>query len=302
MKEIKLLLADDQDLIRESLNIVLDMDPDIEVVALAENGEAAVAACRDKQPNVVLMDIHMPVMDGVEATKRIKAQWPETRVIILTTFQEVGYVVEALGAGAEGYLLKAIHPKDLVAGIKWVHRGGTLIPQDIARLLVDQVRTGGADASGGARFGGAASGGHGGIGNAGGTGIGGNAGHGGAGENGGVGYGAAGGVPGGHGGTGNAGGAAGVGYGGSGGFGSNAGGSRGGAGSGASAAASVYGLSERELQVLHSIADGLNNKEIAEKLFLSEGTVKNYISNIYSKMDVRDRIQAARKAQDEGML
>jgi DNA-binding NarL/FixJ family response regulator len=225
MKEIKLLLVDDQDLIRESLHIVLDMDADIEVVGLADNGVAAVDKCRETKPNVVLMDIHMPVMDGVEATKRIKAEWPDVRVIILTTFQEVNYVVEALGAGAEGYLLKAIHPKDLAAGIKWVHRGGTLIPQDIAKLLVEQARSGG---SGG-----------------------------------------------------------------------------GDAGAGAAAQPTrvdVYGLSERELQVLHCIAAGLSNKEIAEKLFLSEGTVKNYISNIYSKMDVRDRIQAARKAQDEGML
>lgn len=225
MKEVKLLLVDDQDLIRESLHIVLDMDPDIEVVGLAENGQVAVDKCREAKPNVVLMDIHMPVMDGVEATKRIKAEWPDVRVIILTTFQEVNYVVEALGAGAEGYLLKAIHPKDLAAGIKWVHRGGTLIPQDIAKLLVEQARSGGAG-SGDAASGAAA-------------------------------------VP---------------------------------------TRSDAYGLSERELQVLHCIAAGLNNKEIAEKLFLSEGTVKNYISNIYSKMDVRDRIQATRKAQDEGML
>lgn len=222
MKDIQLMLVDDQDLIRESLHIVLDMDPEIEVTALAENGKAAVDLCREKQPNVVLMDIHMPVMDGVEATKRIKAEWPHIRVIILTTFQEVGYVVEALGAGAEGYLLKAIHPKDLAAGIKWVHRGGTLIPQDIAKLLVDQARTGTAGA--------------------------------------------------------------------------------GGADSAETVRSGAYGLSEREMQVLNCIAQGLNNKEIAEKLFLSEGTVKNYISNIYSKMDVRDRIQATRKAQEEGML
>jgi DNA-binding NarL/FixJ family response regulator len=224
MKDLKLMLVDDQDLIRESLHIVLDMDPEIEVTALAENGKVAVDLCREKQPNVVLMDIHMPVMDGVEATKRIKAEWPHIRVIILTTFQEVGYVVEALGAGAEGYLLKAIHPKDLVAGIKWVHRGGTLIPQDIAKLLVDSARTGGA------------------------------------------------------------------------------GGAAGGADGADAARHDAYGLSEREMQVLHCIAQGLSNKEIAEKLFLSEGTVKNYISSIYSKMDVRDRIQATRKAQEEGLL
>lgn len=228
MKEIKLLLADDQDLIRESLHIVLDMDPDIEVVGLAENGRAAVELCEKHRPGVVLMDIHMPEMDGVEATRQIKQRFPEIRVIILTTFQEIQYVVDALGAGAEGYLLKAIHPRDLAAGIKWVSRGGTLIPQDIAKMLVnrlqgvEQPEAHGAAASHSEEQ---------------------------HGKNG-----------------------------------------------------SSYGLSERELQVLHCIADGLNNREIAERLFLSEGTVKNYISSIYSKMDVRDRIQATKKAQEEGMV
>ncbi|MDD9266676.1 response regulator [Paenibacillus sp. GCM10023248] len=224
---LKLLLVDDQDLIRESLHIVLGMDPDIDVVGLAENGRIALQQCEEHRPDVVLMDIHMPVMDGVEATRQIKAAWPQTRVIILTTFQEITYVVDALGAGAEGYLLKAIHPKDLAAGIKWVHQGGTLIPQDIARMLVEQARGAAEPSSRDAEA-----------------------------------------KP---------------------------------AGEEASRT-DAYGLSEREVQVLQCIADGLNNKEIAEKLFLSEGTVKNYISSIYSKMDVRDRVQASKKAHEEGML
>ncbi|MDU0203640.1 MULTISPECIES: response regulator transcription factor [Paenibacillus] len=225
---LKLLLVDDQDLIRESLHIVLGMDPDIEVVGLAENGHIAIQQCEEHQPDVVLMDIHMPVMDGVEATRKIKETWPQIRVIILTTFQEISYVVDALGAGAEGYLLKAIHPKDLAAGIKWVHQGGTLIPQDIARMLVQQAKGAAeptvrdTEVSRPARE--------------------------------------------------------------------------------EPARTDAYGLSEREVQVLHCIADGLNNREIAEKLFLSEGTVKNYISSIYSKMDVRDRVQASKKAHEEGMI
>lgn len=228
MEAIKLLLVDDQDLIRESLHIVLDMDPDIQVVGLAENGNIAIQLCEKHQPDVVLMDIHMPVMDGVEATRQIKARWPHIRVIILTTFQEISYVVDALGSGAEGYLLKAIHPKDLAAGIKWVHQGGTLIPQDIAKMLIQQLKGGGGSTS--QAIGGAKN--------------------------------SATDVP----------------------------------------RNDTYGLSERELQVLQCISDGLSNKEIAEKLFLSEGTVKNYISSVYSKMDVRDRIQASKKAHDEGML
>ncbi|MBP1995015.1 response regulator transcription factor [Paenibacillus eucommiae] len=235
LEEIKLLLVDDQDLIRESLHIVLDMDPEIKVVGLAENGRVALELCETQQPHVVLMDIHMPIMDGVEATREIKSRWPHIRVIILTTFQEINYVVDALGAGAEGYLLKAIHPKDLAAGIKWVSRGGTLIPQDIAKMLVEQLR---GDAAKNA------------------TAIADN----------------------------------------------------GPASKPKSSPASdtgrseAYGLSDREQQVLQSISDGLSNKEIAEKLFLSEGTVKNYISNIYSKLDVRDRVQASKKAHDEGMF
>lgn len=229
-KNIKLLLADDQDLIRESLHIVLDMDPEIEVAGLAENGRVAVELCEAYQPDVVLMDIHMPEMNGVEATKQIKKRWPHIRVIILTTFQELHYVVDALGAGAEGYLLKAIHPKDLAAGIKWVSRGGTLIPQDIAKMLVSRVQETGHRSE------------------------------------------------------------------------SSSGGGAESAHEDSPKGGTAYGLSDRELQVLQCIADGLNNREIAERLFLSEGTVKNYISNIYSKMDVRDRIQATKKAQDEGML
>ncbi|MCD1259579.1 response regulator transcription factor [Paenibacillus athensensis] len=221
MNPIKLLLADDQDLIRESLHIVLDMDPELEVVGLAENGQTAVRLCEERQPDVVLMDIHMPVLDGVEATRQMKSRWPHIRVIILTTFQEITYVVDALGAGAEGYLLKAIHPKDLAAGIKWVHRGGTLIPQDIAQMLVKEAQNSGKPDSGTAEE---------------------------------------------------------------------------------TARSDAYGLSEREAQVLQCIANGLSNKEIAEKLFLSEGTVKNYISSIYSKMDVKDRIQASKKAHLEGLL
>lgn len=231
MNEIRLLLADDQDLIRESLHIVLDMDPEIKVVGLAENGSKALELCATASPQVVLMDIHMPEMNGVEATRLIKAEYPEIRVIILTTFQEIQYVVDALGAGAEGYLLKAIHPRDLISGIKWVHKGGTLIPQDIAKMMVAHLQgTAAPDHRGGAHASSAS------------------------------------------------------------------------VHEEQSRSGTSYGLSDREQQVLECIADGLNNREIAERLYLSEGTVKNYISSIYSKMDVRDRIQAAKKAQDEGMV
>ena len=140
MDSVRILLVDDQELIRESLNIVLNIEEDLEVVGMAENGRIAVELCENHQPDVVLMDIHMPVMDGIMATRLIKNSWPQVKVIILTTFQELDYVVEALDTGAEGYLLKAIHPKDLAAGIRMVNRGGTLISQNMARMLASQLK------------------------------------------------------------------------------------------------------------------------------------------------------------------
>ena len=207
----RILIVDDQELIRESLSIVLNMEEDIEVVGIAQNGQIAVELCEKQQPDVVLMDIHMPVMDGILATRKIKNSWPQVRVIILTTFQELDYVVEALDIGAEGYLLKAIHPKDLAAGIRLVNRGGTLISQEMARMLASQLKH-------------------------------------------------------------------------------------------SEPKSLKHGLSEREQQVLECLSQGLSNRETAEKLFLSEGTVKNYISSIYSKLEVRDRLQAVKKARDEGIV
>lgn len=207
----RILIVDDQELIRESLSIVLGMEEDIEVAGMAPNGQIAVELCEKLQPDVVLMDIHMPVMDGILATRKIKNSWPHVRVIILTTFQELDYVVEALDIGAEGYLLKAIHPKDLAAGIRLVNRGGTLISQEMARMLASQLKQ-------------------------------------------------------------------------------------------TEPKILKHGLSEREQQVLECLSQGLSNRETAEKLFLSEGTVKNYISSIYSKLEVRDRLQAVKKARDEGIV
>lgn len=216
MDTIKLLLVDDQELIRESLSVVLNIDSDLTVVGLAENGQQAIELCERTNPDVVLMDINMPVMDGISATKLIKERFPSIRILILTTFQEIQNVVEALSIGAEGYLLKAIHPNDLIAGIKLIHRGGTLLPHDLALKLVQQLNS-----------------------------------------------------P------------------------EKAHNSNG---------PTTYGLTEREIDVLKSLAHGLGNKQIAQKLFLSEGTVKNYISSIYHKLDVKDRFQAALKAKEENLI
>lgn len=212
MEKIKVLLADDQELILESLHIVLSMEEDLEIVGLAKNGEEAIKGCEQFQPDIVLMDINMPVMDGVAATAIIKERIPVIKVIMLTSYQEVEYVLAALSHGAEGYLLKAIHPRDLAAGIRVVHAGGTLITQEMASKMIKSINNAPATKS------------------------------------------------------------------------------------------NEYGLSAREIEVLHKLASGLRNRDIAEALFLSEGTVKNYISTIYSKLNVTGRREAARKARDSGFM
>ncbi|MDU0328945.1 MULTISPECIES: response regulator transcription factor [Paenibacillus] len=212
MSKIKMLIADDQELILESLHIVLSMEEDFEIVGLAKNGEEAVKSCEQLQPDIVLMDINMPVMDGVAATAKIKERTPATKVIILTSYREVEYVLTALSHGAEGYLLKAIHPKELAAGIRVVHAGGTLITQEMASKMIKNLNL----------------------------------------------------TP--------------------------------------APQINEYGLSAREIEVLHKLASGMRNQDIAEALHLSEGTVKNYISTIYSKLNVGGRQEAARKARDSGII
>lgn len=212
MSKIKMLIADDQELILESLHIVLSMEEDFEIVGLAKNGEEAVKSCEQLQPDIVLMDINMPVMDGVAATAKIKERTSATKVIILTSYREVEYVLTALSHGAEGYLLKAIHPKELAAGIRVVHAGGTLITQEMASKMIKNLNL----------------------------------------------------TP--------------------------------------APKINEYGLSAREIEVLHKLASGMRNQDIAEALHLSEGTVKNYISTIYSKLNVGGRQEAARKARDSGII
>ncbi|SEN62062.1 two component transcriptional regulator, LuxR family [Paenisporosarcina quisquiliarum] len=212
MAKIKVLLADDQELILESLHIVLSMEEDLEIVGLAKNGEEAIKGCEQYHPDIVLMDINMPVMDGVAATAMIKERIPAIKVIMLTSYREVEYVLAALSHGAEGYLLKAIHPRDLAAGIRVVHAGGTLITQEMASKMIKSMNNN------------------------------------------------------------------------------------------SSTKSNEYGLSTREIEVLHKLALGLRNQDIAEALFLSEGTIKNYISTIYSKLNVSGRREAARKARDSGIM
>ncbi|HEY2492022.1 MAG TPA: response regulator transcription factor [Paenibacillus sp.] len=138
---ISLLIVDDDTFIRESLKMLLAMDQDIEVIGTASHGlEAMELMQAGLQANVILMDIRMPVCDGVEGTKEIKRQFPDTRVLMLTTFDDDEFIIQALQNGASGYLLKNIAPDRIIQGIKTVHDGDMLIHPDIARKLTTFLR------------------------------------------------------------------------------------------------------------------------------------------------------------------
>ena len=139
---IRVLLADDQALVRGGFRLILQAEPDIEVAGEAADGEQAVAAALQTRPDVVLMDIRMPVLDGIEATRRLIPQLGAARVVMLTTFDLDDYVVDAFRAGASGFLLKTAPPPQLVAAIRTVHVGdGLLAPASTRRLIEQATRT-----------------------------------------------------------------------------------------------------------------------------------------------------------------
>ncbi len=133
---IRVLLVDDQKLMREGLRILLELEPDLQVVGEAEDGNSALVAYATHQPDVVLMDVRMPGMDGVEATWRLRERWPQARIIILTTFNDDEYVFEGLRAGALGYLLKDISGADLAQAIRTVDAGGALVEPSVAQKVL----------------------------------------------------------------------------------------------------------------------------------------------------------------------
>jgi len=134
---IHILLADDQALVRAGLRLILDAEPDIEVVAEAADGAEAVARAAEARPDLVLMDIRMPVLDGIEATRRLLADAGATRVLMLTTFDLDEYVVEAFRAGASGFLLKTAPPQQLIAAVHTVHGGDALLAPASTRRLIE---------------------------------------------------------------------------------------------------------------------------------------------------------------------
>ena len=135
---IRVLLADDQALVRGGFRLILEAEPDIELVAEAADGDQAVTGALETRPDLVLMDIRMPVLDGIEAARRLLPQLPGTRVVMLTTFDLDDYVVDAFRAGAAGFLLKTAPPAQLVAAIRTVHAGDGLLAPASTRRLIEQ--------------------------------------------------------------------------------------------------------------------------------------------------------------------
>jgi len=221
MMVIKAAIVEDQEILRKSLKIVIESISDIEIVGTAENGEKAIDLCEMESLDILLMDIQMPVMDGVKATDEIKKRWPHIKVIILTTFQDVTHVLDALNAGADGYILKAVDPEYLIQGIKMVYHGGSLIPQQLAKEVFGQIQIKKNEHPEHLDD---------------------------------------------------------------------------------NLINHPYDLNNQELRVLKYLTQGLSNKDISEKMFLSIGTVKNYISTIYSKLNVRNRSSAIIKAMEESLI
>ncbi|MCA9996735.1 MAG: response regulator transcription factor [Anaerolineales bacterium] len=213
---IRILLVDDQSLFREGLRTLLSVWDDLEVVAEAGNGEEAITAVSHHHPDVILMDLRMPILDGVAATRRIKHTHPNSKIIVLTTFDDDDTIFDGLRAGAIGYLLKDVSSDKLVEAIRAAARGESFLQPSVAAKVVAEFNRLTTPAPKPAEL--------------------------------------------------------------------------------------TEPLSDRELEILHLVAIGASNKEIASQLYIAEGTVKNHLTNILSKLGVRDRTQAALKAHELGLL
>ena len=216
MNPIRILLTDDQALFREGLRTLLSLESDFEIVGEAANGAEAIEAARALRPDLVLMDLRMPVMGGVEATRRVREVSPQSRVLVLTTFHEDEEIFDALRAGACGYLLKDTPSGKLAEAIRAAVRGESVLEPSVATKVVAEFN-------------------------------------------------------------------------------------RLSTLRGAEGVASSTLLSARELDVLRHVARGRTNKEIASALHVTEGTIKNHLTNIFTRLGVMDRTQAALKARDLGL-
>jgi DNA-binding NarL/FixJ family response regulator len=215
---IRVMIVDDQDLLRMGLSMVIAAEDDMVLAGEAADGATAVERARVLQPDVILMDVRMPALDGIEATRRIIAECPDARVIILTTFDLDEYAFGGLNVGASGFLLKDAPPVELLAAVRAVATGEASVSPRITRRMLDLY---------GGRL-------------------------------------------------------------------PVVGGSEG--------SERLGGLTEREREVLIAIGEGLSNTEIADRLFLSESTVKTHVGRILFKLELRDRVQAVIIAHREGLV
>ncbi len=205
---IRLLLVDDQSLICEGLKAMLSLEPDLEVVGTADNGETAIEQVAAKEPNVVLMDVRMPVMDGREATRIITQQFPGIKVLVLSTFDDDEYIKQSMQAGAKGYLLKDMPSEELVQAIRLVHRGYSQLGPGLIEKLISSVPDSVPIAS-------------------------------------------------------------------------------------EVVLQKLTRLTPRERDVLRLISSGTTNREIAEQLYISEGTVKTHVTHLLNRLNLRNRSQLA---------
>lgn len=215
-EKIRILLVDDQNMFRAGMRLLLSSQADFEIVGEAVDGEDAIAKVNAFKPQVVLMDLRMPVLDGAAATRRLKATHPEVRVLVLTTFDEDAAIFDGLRAGAIGYLLKDAPTDKLYEAIRAAARGESFLqPSVAARVVAEFARLSEQSPT---------------------------------------------------------------------------------------AAGLAEPLSPREVEILRLLANGATNREIANQLVLAEGTVKNHVTNILTKLDVSDRTRAAIKARELGLL
>jgi DNA-binding NarL/FixJ family response regulator len=210
---MKVIICDDQAIVRDGLEMLLKLEPDIDIVGLAEDGAAAVEMVAKERPDLVLMDLKMPVMNGVEATRQIRTKCPEVKVLVLTTYDNDEWVFDAVKAGASGYLLKDTPRDQVVKAIRGTVTGKTYVDPSVAGKVLRQVSSRQTQP----------------------------------------------------------------------------------------ATLITSKLTDREIEVLSLIAQGLSNADISERLFLSEGTVRNHVSSILAKLEVSDRTQAAVIAIQHGL-
>ena len=213
---IRLLLCDDQDIVTEGMRVILRAVRDFQVVGVARDGAQAVEFTGQLLPDLVLMDLRMPIMNGIQATRKLREQFPQVKVLVLTTYDDDEWVFDAIRAGAAGYLLKDTPREQIIAAIRGTVAGATHVDPQVAGKLFAQISQ-----------------------------------------------------P---------------------------------ANAAPIASTLTADLSARELDILKLLAAGLANSEIAERLHLSKGTVQNYVSNIFVKLDVTDRTQAAVIALRHGLV